>query len=147
MDTNGNAKPEIQARFRMSEVLELAGAGGNVDLELSGVLFNGASLRGVFTVAFPQQGAPQVSRVIPNPLTAESVLTIESVSAESIELVVFNAAGREVTRRRVNASPSKVGAIVDLSSLRELTALASGIYFYRALARGRSSTGRFVILR
>mgnify|MGYP000934496439 CR=1 FL=1 len=83
----------------------------------------------------PNQALPFGVQVQPNPMRTSAQLLIEG-STEAVEIVVFDAVGKEILRRSNYTSNSLT---------IERGALPSGIYYYRVSNSQQAQSGKFTI--
>jgi hypothetical protein len=93
-------------------------------------------------------GGNEATRVFPNPLNPEAVLTIESTRPGPLRVDIYDPQGRRIRTlfETANAAAGTLELRVDARDDRG-GKLGSGVYFYRVTRPAGTTTGRFVILK
>ena len=104
---------------------------------------------GVSITTVPDGAAPSftVSEARPNPFSDATHLDVTLSSAATVQVQVFDVAGRRVSVERYASMPVGTHALRVLSSNTKGQRLSSGVYFCRVTAGSETITRKLVIAR
>lgn len=119
--------------------------GTNDDIYVQHLNASGSTI----TTAVPESASPAlyVGQLYPNPFSTSATLDIALPSASSVEIAIYDVAGRAVRTIHVENSGAGSRSVVLDGRDAHGRLLANGVYFARVRANGTSITRKMVIAR